>query len=987
MSRILVIEQEEEIVTLIKNLAKEQGWSIVVVNNQDEALAAMAEQAPDAIVANLAIPEIDQIVFTFSRHGGGPGIVGLVPQGFNGSRLIEYADISIHQPYSRDELLRSITKIILESTNFSLRVGDEDVGGLSSEELFGDVVKELEGAKPTQPSQEKQKVTVARSKSIDYEETVSLEEVIKRRKAKIVQSKEKSVEELLNKTLSGLKVKRKKTVKHPTKDSTSKKTSTLEKEVEIEKVETTPSRSEETQKSEGRVIGKAFDFLKDFPDQHSMHTPKEDQSSKYDQQFADFSLEEEEVKEGSSFGNYIMLERIAVGGMAEVWKAKMKGVEGFEKIVAIKKILPHLTDSAEFVTMFIDEAKLAAQLNHNNIIHIYDLGKIGNDYFIAMEYIDGKDLRTIMNRAKKTGKPFPLGLAVLIAARLASALDYAHRKKDIHGRELGLVHRDVSPQNVLVSFEGDIKLCDFGIVKAVTKASKTQVGALKGKIQYMSPEQAWGKTVDARSDIFSLGAVLFEMLTGRRLFAGDSELSVLQSVRECKIVEPKRLNPSIPLPLNRIVMKALAPDPDDRYQSAGEMQKDLEEFLYSLKPTPTQSDLAKFMADLFPEHVEATVTETQKADKTLESKIPIEKTISKEEEFPIYDSKLKELQKESKITTYVIGTAVSLIIIVVLLIGYILQRQKNVVNTSQLTEPVESISQIEAQKDKDTEQIVQTAETTEPLPPNPQENAETQAKKSNENKKDSKKQRDAIAKEKKPTIPPKVTKKANAKKKQTREKQAINIPKEKTNIGTKIEKEKQLPPLVGGVVPPSKQKIDTSTPEQSVEQSVGIEKDDKKQAQKDNISNINEKEVSKEQLSTAVTDEDTKKEVVETQIEQPIQEGSEKPGIKQPSEPLIKEGDIVPLTVKGLVLPKVIGKIKVNYPPVAIKRKIEGTVIVRALIGIDGKVEEAKVIGGSKNNILQKAALDAIKRTKFTPAKVGDVKVRVWITKPIKFKL
>src|SRR6266699_2212674 len=165
--------------------------------------------------------------------------------------------------------------------------------------------------------------------------------------------------------------------------------------------------------------------------------------------------------------------------MAEVWKARMRGVEGFQKIVAIKKILPHLSDNQEFIEMFIDEAKLAAQLNHNNIIHIYDLGKIQNSYYIA--------------------------------SKVAAALDYAHRKRDFEDREMGLVHRDVSPQNVLISEEGDIKLCDFGIAKAASKASHTQAGALKGKLQYMSPEQAWGKHIDKRSDIFALSTVLFEM--------------------------------------------------------------------------------------------------------------------------------------------------------------------------------------------------------------------------------------------------------------------------------------------------------------------------------------------------------------------------------------------------------------------------------------------------------------------------------------------
>jgi TonB family protein len=298
---------------------------------------------------------------------------------------------------------------------------------------------------------------------------------------------------------------------------------------------------------------------------------------------------------GERFGQYTLQEKIAIGGMAEVWKARMSGVEGFQKTVAIKKILPHMGDNADFVSMFIDEAKLAAQLSHPNIIHIYDLGKIGRDFYIAMEYVEGKDLRSILNTAKRRTMPLPLGLSLLIAARLAAALDYAHRKRDFDDRELGLVHRDVSPQNVLITFEGDIKLCDFGIAKAVSKANQTQMGALKGKLQYMSPEQAWGKTVDARSDIFSLGAILFEMLTGERLFPGDSEMSILEAVRDGRTRTARSVLPSVPPEVDEIVLKALAEDAANRYQSASEMQARIEGVLYGLKPMPSHTDLAAYM--------------------------------------------------------------------------------------------------------------------------------------------------------------------------------------------------------------------------------------------------------------------------------------------------------------------------------------------------------------------------------------------------------
>jgi TonB family protein len=306
--------------------------------------------------------------------------------------------------------------------------------------------------------------------------------------------------------------------------------------------------------------------------------------------------EEEEPTDGTKFGQYVLLEKIATGGMAEVWKARMRGVEGFQKIVAIKKILPHLSDNQDFIEMFVDEAKLAAQLNHNNIIHIYDLGKIQSSYYIAMEYIDGYDLKNILKKAQERDQPLSVEIALFVASKIAAALDYAHRKRDFEDKEMGLVHRDVSPQNVLISEEGDIKLCDFGIAKAASKASHTQAGALKGKLQYMSPEQAWGRNIDKRSDIFALATVLFEMLTARKLFSGDNELSILEQVREARVTAPSQFNNDEVTPqIDAIVLKALQKDPANRYQTAGEMQRDLDAVLYSFKPTPTSADLAIYM--------------------------------------------------------------------------------------------------------------------------------------------------------------------------------------------------------------------------------------------------------------------------------------------------------------------------------------------------------------------------------------------------------
>lgn len=302
----------------------------------------------------------------------------------------------------------------------------------------------------------------------------------------------------------------------------------------------------------------------------------------------------------TQYGPYGLLERVAVGGMAEVFKAKRSGVEGFEKVVAVKRILPHLSDNKEFVDMFVDEAKVVSGLAHPNIVQIFDLGKLEKSYYIAMEYVHGRDLRSIQKRAKERGLRVPLDLSVLIISKVCAALEYAHRKKDDQGRPMVIVHRDISPQNILISFEGDVKLTDFGIAKAATKARTTDRGALRGKLLYMSPEQAWGKPIDRRSDLFSLGIVCYEMVTDEKPFLGSSEMSILEMVRECRVATPRSLNPGIPESLERVVMKALERDPDLRYQDAGELGRDLERVLLERRP-PAATELARLMELLFDE--------------------------------------------------------------------------------------------------------------------------------------------------------------------------------------------------------------------------------------------------------------------------------------------------------------------------------------------------------------------------------------------------
>ena len=299
------------------------------------------------------------------------------------------------------------------------------------------------------------------------------------------------------------------------------------------------------------------------------------------------------------FGKYYLLERINVGGMAEVFKAKVVGVEGFERIVALKRILPNIAEDEEFITMFIDEAKIAVQLQHANIAQIFDLGKVDDAYFIALEYVQGRDLRGIFDDLRRHRQTMPMPQVCYVIMQVCEGLDYAHNKRDAQGRALNLVHRDVSPQNVLIGYEGEVKLIDFGIAKAAGKASKTQAGILKGKFGYMSPEQVRGLSIDRRSDIFAVGIILYEMLTGERLFVGESDFSTLEKVRNVEVVPPSSFNSEIPEQLERIVLKALAKDLEDRYQNALDLHDDLQAFLYSVGKFSSRKDLSVWMKRTF----------------------------------------------------------------------------------------------------------------------------------------------------------------------------------------------------------------------------------------------------------------------------------------------------------------------------------------------------------------------------------------------------
>ncbi len=290
--------------------------------------------------------------------------------------------------------------------------------------------------------------------------------------------------------------------------------------------------------------------------------------------------------------------------MAEVFKAKSYGVEGFEKIIAIKRILPSMGEDRDFIKMFIDEAKIAGQLAHANICQIFELGRIEGAHFIAMEYIWGKDLLQIQNRLRKLRRPMPVDMACFILAKVCEGLDYAHRKRDAMGRPLEIVHRDCSPQNILVSYEGEVKVIDFGIAKAAMRNSRTMAGVLKGKFGYMSPEQVRGLPLDRRSDIFALGTMLYECLTSDRLFQGETDFSTLEKVRNVDIQAPRDVNPEIPEEVERIILKSLAKDTEDRYQWCSDMLADLQQFLMRQEVVFTAKTLASWTKEVFSSDVD-----------------------------------------------------------------------------------------------------------------------------------------------------------------------------------------------------------------------------------------------------------------------------------------------------------------------------------------------------------------------------------------------
>jgi TonB family protein len=952
---ILVVEYEPRYTDRVRQALAGQPFTPTFAKDGEEAIRVLEGDSPRLIVLSSVVPKISTTELIRTIRGRKPlqdTPILLTVSGYNGkspkadAQRVGASDI-LPKPYSETEFLGKVQQMLGIRSDLPLL---DDFGprpatapGLTSNDIFGDL---LEEDKPTTAGVKK--TTMSKStQDVDKMLADTLAGVMPQRKEKPTQTgsvpvppvptpppaappaqppvqtktgerarpSQGELDKMLSDTLSGLE--------KTTRTRTTGSGTTPRPATPTPPPATVPTPPPPTQ---APAQPKRFDTAR-----MQAYTEKVPVSQPVVAPPAQARAEEEEVTDGVKFGQYVLVEKIATGGMAEVWKARMRGVEGFQKIVAIKKILPHLSDNQDFIEMFIDEAKLAAQLNHNNIIHIYDLGKIQSSYYIAMEYIDGYDLKTILRRGEERGQPMGVELALFVASKIASALDYAHRKKDFEEREMGLVHRDVSPQNVLISQEGDIKLCDFGIAKAASKASHTQAGALKGKLQYMSPEQAWGRNIDRRSDVFALATVLFEMLTNRKLFTGDNELSILEQVREARVQPPSEFNDEVTPDIDKVVLKALQKDPANRYQTAGDMARDLDAILYSYKPTPTSADLAIFMHRISsaepvmhhePEPVApppvpapkpipvATAAAAAAAAPIAAAPVAAPATVEPWEQAPPKKKSPVPLIAVAGLLIAVLGGAA------VVFLG---KKDPEAAAPQTTAAPATTAAATPATgtivpANTATTATTGTLATSTAIDPSlvDQEVAKRIAAERARLQALAQQQQTQTAAAARPTTPPPA---------QVAAAQPV-VPAPQ--------------PAQERPAPAVQQPVETPRPQQ----------------------------------------EETRPAAPAPQPQQ------------QAARPSVREGDLVAAGTEGLVAPRMVQRGTVPYPPVARMQRVEGTVITSVLISETGQVMEVRIIRGVNRPVgLNEAAEQSMRRSRFAPATVDGVRVKAWLTVPVEFKL
>ncbi len=598
---ILLVEYDSRTIQILKDLFVDPIFELSIAADGEVAKKMLNNKTYDIVITAAMLPKFHGFNLSKYISQNYPGTKIIVISGvyrgisFKKQATIQYgADDFFEKPFDdkkfkkrimdllginesdlteKQEANATTTSVPLPDTTKvpSMEYLEKEKEKLTSQDLFGDIIEDVEKVKPL-------KININ-----EDEESESKE----------IEKKLKEIDEVAKNDPS-------KTNFIPRKEIFKQKDLNLD---ELVKKEEDDSKQEKRYKEIDDEISKKLEETLSGLGIKKKDSVSEKPKSVKHESVSEKKAEQKDKKDKNQFGEYQLLGLIARGGMAEIYKAKKKGVKGFEKVIAIKKILSGYGEDNNYIEMFVDEAKIAAELSHPNIVQIYDFGRKDDYYFIAMEYVMGKDLRLILRKLKERDEKLPVELSVYIIIKTLEALDYAHSAKDSKGKELKIVHRDVSPPNILVSYNGDIKLTDFGVSKATIKEHQTISGALKGKLLYMSPEQAKGeKDIDFRSDIYSAGIILFELVTGEKLFLDSTEMGVLKKVQEGEVIKPSDISKDIDKDLEKIILKALENDKNKRYQDAGEMIKDLEEYLIkNFDHLPTSLHLAHFMAKVFRE--------------------------------------------------------------------------------------------------------------------------------------------------------------------------------------------------------------------------------------------------------------------------------------------------------------------------------------------------------------------------------------------------
>ena len=609
---ILLVEYAAPIIETIKEVLSHPIFDITVLNEGDTAKNFLSEKKFDMMITAAMLPKFHGFNLSLyaSTHFPGMKII-IISEIYKG---MDYKHQAVSQ-YKADEFFEKPfdNKVFKEKVLELLDIDENDLMGkdaltptqipaadtkkiatlkkieedkekkiLSSEDIFGDIIKKVEDGPPFE---------------IELEEANNED----KKQGKPKAGKDDAATLLLDKT--DIEKEFKKTKPSTTEFDTQKIDMDLENLMKTQKIE--KKDTPKFKKIEDDISKKFEDTLSGLGINKKSSTQKYTRPTKIQEPHREKPPPIEIKEKRDEVGGYDILGLIARGGMAEIYKAKKKGVKGFEKIIALKKILSGYGKDDKYVEMFVDEAKIAAELTHPNIVQIHDLGKKDDYYFIAMEYVAGKDLRLILRKLKDSNKVLPEELSLYVVLEVLNALNYAHSAKNSSGKSLDIVHRDISPPNILVSMNGDVKLTDFGVSKASIKIHHTLAGALKGKLLYMSPEQANAdKNIDYRSDLYSVGIILFELITGQKLFMGPTEMAILKKVQTGLIIKPSQLKKDIDPELEIIILKMLNIERERRFQKASDIINSLQAYInknYSHIPTATH--LSHAIYDLFKKEI------------------------------------------------------------------------------------------------------------------------------------------------------------------------------------------------------------------------------------------------------------------------------------------------------------------------------------------------------------------------------------------------